>query len=195
MPTTLRLLTNLITIVRYLSWTPQRSSYFASAGFSVRDRRVESSRPQPLRSATTAPPFATADLFSAAALTFSAAALTFSAAADPTPRVRGTLRLAPTADLIRPFRRRNPPNADFSFRPTDFLVQDYRLFGDPYRLFLLRLRGHSDESYGPRSARFPNFFRYRVNQTSRSSPCPPALSRRQMRIFGIITADDACLSR
>ena len=96
------MLTNLITIVRYLSWTPQRSSYFASAGFSVRDRRVESSRPQPLRSATTAPTFATADLFSAAALTFSAAALTFSAAADPTPRVRGTLHFAPAAASIRP---------------------------------------------------------------------------------------------
>ena len=40
---------------------------------------------------------------------FSAAALTFSAAAAPTPCVRSTLRLAPTADLIRPFRRRNPP--------------------------------------------------------------------------------------
>ena len=103
--------------------------------------------------------------------------------------------IRPSRRPVPPFRPRNPPHADFSFRPTDFLVQDYRLFGDPYRLFLLRLRGHSDESYGPRSARFPNFFRYRVNQTSRSSPCPPALSRRQMRIFGIITADDACLSR
>ena len=28
---------------------------------------------------------------------------------DPTASVRSTLRLAPTADLIRPFRRRNPP--------------------------------------------------------------------------------------
>ena len=53
--------------------------------------------------------FATAVLFSAAALTFSAAAALFSAAADPTLCVRSTLRLAPTADLIRPFRRRNPP--------------------------------------------------------------------------------------
>ena len=52
---------------------------------------------------------AAAALFSAAALTFSAAAALFSAAADPTLCVRSTLRLAPTADLIRPFRRRNPP--------------------------------------------------------------------------------------
>ena len=73
-----------------------------TAGFGVRDRRVEAPRPQP-------PLFATADLFSAAALTFSAAALTFSAAAAPTLCVRSTLKPAPTADLIRPFRRRNPP--------------------------------------------------------------------------------------
>ena len=81
--------------------------------------------------------------------------------------------IRPSRRPVPPFRPRNPPHADFSFRPTDFLVQDYRLFGDPYRLFLLRLRGHSDESYGPRSARFPNFFRYRVKQTSRSSRARP----------------------
>ena len=81
--------------------------------------------------------------------------------------------IRPSRRPVPPFRPRNPPHADFSFRPTDFLVQDYRLFGDPYRLFLLRLRGHSDESYGPRSARFPNLFRYRVKQTSRSSRARP----------------------
>ena len=65
----------------------------------------------------------------------------------------------PSRRPVPPFRRQNPPHADDSFRPTDFVVQGNRLFDDPYRLFLLRLRGHSDESYGPRSARFPNFCR------------------------------------
>ena len=60
---------------------------------------------------------------------------------------------------VPPFRPQNPPHADDSFRPTDFVVQGNRLFDDPYRLFFLRLRGRSDESYGPRSARFPNFCR------------------------------------
>ena len=63
----------------------------------------------------------------------------------------------PSRRPVPPFRPRNPPHADFSFPPTDFLVQGSRLFDDPYRLFLLRLRGHSDESYGLRFARFPNF--------------------------------------
>ena len=63
----------------------------------------------------------------------------------------------PSHRPIPPFRPQNPPHADFSFRPTDFLVQGNRLFDNPYRLFLLRLRGHSDESYGTRFARFPNF--------------------------------------
>ena len=65
----------------------------------------------------------------------------------------------PSHRPIPPFRRQNPPHADDSFRPTDFVVQGNRLFDNPYRLFLLRLRGHSDESYGPKSARFPNFCR------------------------------------
>ena len=65
----------------------------------------------------------------------------------------------PSHRPIPPFQPQNPPHADFSFRPTDFVVQGNRLFGDPYRLFLLRLRGRSDESYGPKSARFPNFCR------------------------------------
>ena len=77
--------------------------------------------------------------------------------------------IRPSRRPVPPFRRQNPPHADFSFPPTDFLVQGYRLFGDPYRLFLLRLRGHSDESYGTRSARFPNFCRA---ASSRSDPSP-----------------------
>ena len=68
-------------------------------------------------------------------------------------------KIRPSRRPIPPFRPQNPPHADDSFPPTDFLVQGNRLFGDPYRLFLLRLRGHSDESYGPRFARFPNFCR------------------------------------
>ena len=67
--------------------------------------------------------------------------------------------IRPSHRPVPPFRPQNPPHADFSFNPTDFVVQGNRLFDDPYRLFLLRLRGHSDESYGPRSARFPNFCR------------------------------------
>ena len=67
--------------------------------------------------------------------------------------------IRPFSRPVPPFRPRNPPHADDSFRPTDFLVQDNRLFDNPYRLFFLRLRGRSDESYGPRSARFPNFCR------------------------------------
>ena len=63
----------------------------------------------------------------------------------------------PSHRPIPPFQPQNPPHADFSFHPTDFSPSDNRLFRNPYRLFLLRLRGHSDESYGPRSARFPNF--------------------------------------
>ena len=54
------------------------------------------------------PLFATAVLFSAAALTFSVAALTFSAAADPTPRVRSTLRFDPPADPALSFRSYSP---------------------------------------------------------------------------------------
>ena len=65
----------------------------------------------------------------------------------------------PSSRPIPPFRPQNPPHADDSFRPTDFVVQGNRLFDNPYRLFLLRLRGHSDESYVPRFARFPNFCR------------------------------------
>ena len=65
--------------------------------------------------------------------------------------------IRPSHRPVPPFRPRNPPHADDSFRPTDFVVQGNRLFDNPYRLFLLRLRGRSDESYGPRSARFPNF--------------------------------------
>ena len=67
--------------------------------------------------------------------------------------------IRPSRRPVPPFRRQNPSHADFSFPPTDFLVQGNRLFGDPYRLFFLRLRGHSDESYGTRFARFPNFCR------------------------------------
>ena len=73
-------------------------------------------------------------------------------------RLRST-KSRPSRRPVPPFRRQNPPHADFSFNPTDFPVQGYRLFGDPYRLFLLRLRGRSDESYGTRFARFPNFCR------------------------------------
>ena len=68
-------------------------------------------------------------------------------------------KIRPSRRPIPPFRPQNPPHADDSFRPTDFVVQGNRLFDNPYRLFLLRLRGHSDESYGPKSARFPNFCR------------------------------------
>ena len=98
-------------------------------------------------------------------------------------------KIRPSRRLVPPFRPRNPPHADFSFRPTDFLVQGYRLFDNPYRLFLLRLRGHSDESYGTRFARFPNFCRAASASARAGGFAFP------MRIFGIITADDACLSR
>ena len=74
--------------------------------------------------------------------------------------------IRPSRRPVPPFRRQNPPHADDSFRPTDFVVQGNRLFDDPYRLFLLRLRGRSDESYGTRFARFPNF--------CRAASAPPA---------------------
>ena len=77
--------------------------------------------------------------------------------------------IRPSRRPVPPFQPQNPPHADFSFPPTDFLAQGNRLFDNPYRLFLLRLRGHSDESYGPRFARFPNFCRA---ASSRSDPSP-----------------------
>ena len=55
----------------------------------------------------------------------------------------------PSRHPIPPFRPQNPPHADFSFNPTDFLVQGYRLFRSPYRLVFVSLRGRSGESYGP----------------------------------------------
>ena len=115
-PTTLRLLTNLI-CNRPLS----SSDSSMKPLFCV--RRVEALRPQPLRSATATPAFCDRRPFLCRRSTFLCRRANFfcrrvspgeaapkgaTRRGDPTASVRSTLRLAPTADPIRPFRRRKP---------------------------------------------------------------------------------------